>query len=230
MQKNIIATNAARHTFINGVRCQVINDKTMYGVTSILGQTKKNLSLKAWQNRVGEAQAEQIKQDAADFGSTVHRYIENYLLHGIPLPPDIEGNRVIVKTINLVLSQISEVNLIEYSVYHKELNYCGTLDCLGVINGKLCLIDWKTSKTVKPAKYLGDYKLQAAAYYHALQSSLGVEPSEARIFLFLKNERSFQQITLTEKDLNQLFEEFKVRLRMFEHNLNTVNKRKHLKV
>lgn len=38
-------------------------------------------------------------------------------------------------------------------------NYGGTLDCIGEVNGRLCLLDWKTSNNLYP-----EYLLQLAAY------------------------------------------------------------------
>lgn len=47
----------------------------------------------------------------------------------------------------------------EEPLVSEEYNYGGTLDCVGEVNGKLCLLDWKTSKALYP-----EYLLQLAAY------------------------------------------------------------------
>jgi len=47
----------------------------------------------------------------------------------------------------------------EVPLVSEEHNYGGTLDCLGEVNGKYCLLDWKTSKSL-----YADYLLQLAAY------------------------------------------------------------------
>jgi hypothetical protein len=226
VKRNILATNSTNHFYNNGIRGQVINDQQYYGVTSILGNTRKNISLKAWQDRVGKEEADRICKEATTFGNSVHKYIENYLLQDIPVPDCINGNCDITKGIKLVLSQIQEINLIEYTLANQKYGYCGTCDALGIIGGNMTLIDWKTSKTIKDAKYLEDYRLQASAYDKAIQETFGIEVKEARIFLFLKNEKSFQQVRITRKELDQLFTQFELRLAMFKNNLTIKNKRK----
>jgi hypothetical protein len=53
--------------------------------------------------------------------------------------------------------------LTEVGVYHDELMYAGTFDGVVEIDGRLLLIDWKTSRSV-----VGDMALQLAAYRYGL--------------------------------------------------------------
>lgn len=49
----------------------------------------------------------------------------------------------------------------EMHLVSEELQFGGTPDAIGRIDGKLCMIDWKTSKRVYP-----DHLVQLAAYKH----------------------------------------------------------------
>ena len=56
----------------------------------------------------------------------------------------------------------------EFFVYNSEMNYAGQVDCLGFVNRRLRMIDWKTSSMIKSS-----YMLQIHAYVLAL-ISMGV--------------------------------------------------------
>lgn len=52
--------------------------------------------------------------------------------------------------------------LIEHTVYSRTYSYAGTMDLLAEVEGKLCVVDWKTGKAVYPEAFL-----QNAAYRYA---------------------------------------------------------------
>lgn len=103
---------------------------------------------------------EKILSMAASRGTQVHNAIENYALYGIEdIDPKYE------KYFEAYLEWESEYkpNLLanECRVYHKFLRYAGTADLLAEIDGKLYLIDFKTSASVN--KMLTGVQLEAYA-------------------------------------------------------------------
>jgi hypothetical protein len=52
---------------------------------------------------------------------------------------------------------------VEQTVWHSGLEYAGTLDLLARVNGRLAVVDFKTSKGIYP-----EYELQVAAYCAAV--------------------------------------------------------------
>lgn len=101
------------------------------------------------------------KNEAADSGKIAHRWIEDYLNEENPeMPTDPEA----VKAINAFRQFETEMSPewveLEKVVYSKEHDYVGRFDALAWIDGKLTLIDFKTSKGVYREQFyqLGAYK------------------------------------------------------------------------
>ena len=70
---------------IDGVRKYDVDDEKLPSVTTILQATQdaeKAESLKRWVERVGETEAERIKNTAAKRGTAMHSYLEAYLQGG----------------------------------------------------------------------------------------------------------------------------------------------------
>lgn len=109
------------------------------------------------------------KEDAADLGTKVHKWIETYIVakqKGIKLELiDQDDIKQPVESF-LKWEKDNKVEFIssERPVYSKKYNFCGTLDFLAKINGKLMVGDLKTSKAIYPEQ---NY-LQVAAYRYAL--------------------------------------------------------------
>ena len=49
-------------------------------------------------------------------------------------------------------------------LFSKHLGLAGTVDCVGIWDGKLSIIDWKTSKKYKKKEWCENYFMQASAY------------------------------------------------------------------
>ena len=70
---------------LKGVRHYDVNDEKLPSVTTILQKTQaieKTESLKRWAEKVGETEAERIKNTAAKRGTAMHSYLETYLQGG----------------------------------------------------------------------------------------------------------------------------------------------------
>ena len=64
----------------NGSRNYEVAGYRLPSVTTILGRTKDNSFLDSWIKRKGRKEAERIKNQSATRGTSMHKYLENYVL------------------------------------------------------------------------------------------------------------------------------------------------------
>ena len=157
-------------------------------VTTVLNNiSDKKTSLDQWRNRVGDVEADRVMKEATDIGSMVHLSLENYL-NGIDdniFTDDSLGNmakKMTEKLISDALINISNVYGLEVHLVLDKL-YAGTADCVGVIDGKDTIIDFKTSKRIKKKEWIDDYFMQAAAYAMAHNEVFETKIEHAAIFM-----------------------------------------------
>lgn len=85
--------------------------------------------------------------NAADRGTAVHQAIENFLEYGIEdISPEHAGYFAAFKAFLADKNPI--IIATETKLYHKFLRYAGTADLLCIIDGKVYLIDYKTTSVL----------------------------------------------------------------------------------
>ena len=154
---------------INGERHYVAGKEKLPSVTTILSGTQdpgKADSLKAWRTRVGEAAATRIVDEAAARGTAMHKILERYIgeegyldLTNIGL----KAHNMAIRVIEQGLCNVSEYYGLESTLYYPGL-YAGATDLVGVHKGEDAIIDFKQTNKPKREEWIGDYKLQLAAY------------------------------------------------------------------
>mgnify|MGYP003145778181 FL=1 len=135
-------------------------------VTTILSKTKDDTYLKKWIADKGKAEAERIKIASATRGTSMHKYLENYVLgKGYEDLTDLgqETKRMAEKVIEVGLAPVSGFYGSEVTLYYPGL-YAGQTDLVGIHNDKETIIDFKQANRPKREEWIGDYKLQAGAY------------------------------------------------------------------
>ena len=150
----------------NGSRNYDVAGERLPSVTTILGKTKDDQFLKDWIKRKGRKEAERIKNQSATRGTSMHKYLENYVLgKGYEDLTELgqETKRMAEKVIEVGLAPVSEYFGSEVTLYYPGL-YAGSTDLVGIHNGKETVIDFKQSNRPKKEEWIGDYKLQAGAY------------------------------------------------------------------
>lgn len=116
------------------------------------------------------------RDDAADVGSNVHAYAEAWL-KGRTLPPLVTDQ---AKAGAAAFEQWMGEHSIqpvcaERRVFSREHWFAGTCDFVGVIDGELAALDFKTSSGIYP-----EHWLQLAAYSIALREEVPTLPTLAR--------------------------------------------------
>ena len=157
-------------SIINGSRHYSLDGSNLPSVTSILKATQSEedkAGIAAWKDRVGYKEAERIKNEASNRGSSMHSYIEQFLLGKFNLDLLEEENKSKKMAIEIIdnglKNKLSEVWGAEAIVYYP-YKYAGTADCIGVYDGRETILDFKQSNKPKKEEYIQDYFLQLGAY------------------------------------------------------------------
>lgn len=144
-------------------------------ITTILGDHDKQW-LKDWRASMGADRADKEMKRAADRGSAVHDMVEKYL-NNDPNPtaghlqehvPGFNQLRIRLKKIDNILTQ-------ETALWSDVLKCAGRVDCVGEYDGKLAIIDFKTSTNNKDATMIEDYYLQTTAYALMFHERYGIQ-------------------------------------------------------
>jgi ATP-dependent exoDNAse (exonuclease V) beta subunit len=102
-------------------------------------------------------------EEAADIGSLVHRFAEDFALGKDPaLPVEARARRAVDQFLGWWNANHVEVIAAERKVYSEEFRFAGTVDLVARVNGRLAVVDYKTSTGIWP-----EYRLQLAAYASA---------------------------------------------------------------
>ena len=60
--------------------------------------------------------------------------------------------------------RLTEIRALEAPLYSTHLKLAGRVDCVGVFDGKLSIVDFKTSRKLKRRDWITNYFAQEAAY------------------------------------------------------------------
>lgn len=176
-------------------------------VTKIISKCIHSDSLMYWANSLGFKHQSYKKtlEEAANIGSHAHDNIDNYLsdetyeAEEASMPhQSYNAYQSFLKWYSTICS-IASVRVI----FHEKTLTCkyfgGTLDGLYEINGKIYLVDYKTSKHIT-FKYI----LQLAAYRYMLRTELGIEIDGCIILQLSKDCISYNEFVLNFDNINHL--------------------------
>ena len=158
-------------SIINGSRHYSIKEEKLPSVTSILKATEsdeKKASIANWKERVGVQEANRIKKDASSRGTSMHAYLEKFLLGKLNLELiefTEDKSKLMADEIieNGIKNKLSEIWGTEATLYYPG-KYAGTCDACGVYEGQESIIDFKQSNKLKREEWIEDYYLQLGAY------------------------------------------------------------------
>ena len=154
---------------VNGLRHYVFEKEKLPSVTTILDQTQpaeKRESLQRWRERVGEAEAARIVDNSQTRGPALHKSREKFILgQGYLDETDVgkQAHNMAIQVIQNGLSNVTEYYGTECTLFYPGL-FAGQTDLVGVHKGQDAIIDFKQTNKPKKEEWIGDYKLQLAAY------------------------------------------------------------------
>jgi len=114
------------------------------------------------------------KQEAADKGTLIHKWAEDYVNYKLgknkkpELPEDEEISNGAMAFMQWISNNNVEFHESEALLYSKKHDYAGMADCIATVNGKKALIDFKTSKGI-----YNEMKYQVAGYRLAYEEEHG---------------------------------------------------------
>ena len=177
-----------RDTAEDGRRVYVTPEGNKYpSVTSITGMNKKEHIAK-WRMRVGEEEADRITNRALTRGTRIHQLCEDYLKG---LNPEVDMfDKDMFNQIEYWLQCIDNIHCLETPLYSDFLQTAGTVDCIAEFQGKLSVIDFKTSSRVKDRDDIYDYFMQTAAYAVMFEERTGIPIGRLVIIMGVDNDDS----------------------------------------
>jgi genome maintenance exonuclease 1 len=156
-------------------------------VTTVLSLLSE-VGIKAWRNRVGEAEADKIMDYATKTGTEMHSVIEDYLNNKID---ESEKNPRALKLFEQMKPELKRINNIvaqEVPLYSDKLGVAGRVDCIGEFDGKLSIIDFKSSRKKKQKSWIKKYFLQATAYSIMFEELCGKKADQIVILISADDE------------------------------------------
>ena len=207
-------------SIIQGSRHYMVNEENLPSVTTILKATEseeKKAKLAEWKQRVGYKQAEIISREATSRGSSMHSYLEKFLLG--KLNKDLLGDNVLEKMMadqiieNGLRNKLNEIWGCEATLYYPG-KYAGAADCIGVYENKETIIDFKQSNKPKKEEWISEYFLQLSAYSLAHDKVYGSNISQGVILLCTKD-NIFQRFIIDVDTLKNYQDQFLKKVEQF---------------
>lgn len=132
-------------------------------------------SIAAWRARVGEEEANRVSAKAAGRGTRVHQMCEDYINNKLDISKYTPADKETFLSIKSILDEnIGLVRGQEVPLYSDYLGVAGRVDCVADWNGRLAVIDFKTSKKPKKKEWISSYFMQAAAYCVMWEERTGI--------------------------------------------------------
>ena len=185
-------------------------------VTTILGKTKNQQFLKDWKAKVGEAEAERIKNLSSKRGTSMHKFLEHYILgtgYDDLTGLGQEAKSMAEKVIEIGLAPVEEYHGSEVTMYYPGL-YAGSTDLVCSHNGVDAIVDFKQANRPKKKEWIEDYYLQIAAYAMA-HDYVHESAIEKGVIMICTPDLYYQEFVINGAELRQYKHKFLKRLDMY---------------
>jgi genome maintenance exonuclease 1 len=167
--------------------------KNLPSVTTILDKTKSEESREAlnrWRRSVGAEKAQQITTEAANRGTRMHTYLEDYVKTGeikerTSNPFSWASHAMAHVVVEKGLKNVNEFWGIEVPLYFPGI-YAGTTDGAGIHLNEESILDYKQSNKPKRREWIEDYFVQLCAYAEAHNEVHGTRIRKGVILMCVK--------------------------------------------
>mgnify|MGYP001476705885 FL=1 len=207
-------------TTTDGVRLYETPEGNKYpSITTVLSVRNKK-GLFEWRKRVGEDVANYVARKAANRGTSVHHMCEDYLnndfdeeKHKKKFLPYVLFNQLKES----VLQKVDNIYAQECGLYSDKYKVAGRVDCIAEYEGKLSIIDFKTSSKERSDDWNESYYIQASAYAEMFEERTGITIDQVVILVvtedgvvqeFVKNKTEYLPL------LSDVIREWKVKNEM----------------
>jgi len=167
--------------------------KRLPSVTTVLDRTKpeeKKQALNEWRRRVGVENAQKITTEAANRGTRMHTYLEDYIKQGQlkergSNPFGWASHAMAQTVIEDGLVNVNEIWGVEIPLYFPSL-YAGTTDGCGLHLNEESILDYKQTNKPKREEWIEDYYLQLTAYALAHNEVYGTNIRKGVVLMCVK--------------------------------------------
>ena len=199
-------------SLIEGTRHYDVSNEILPSVTTILQATQseeKAASLARWKSKVGEKEAERVKNEAASRGTAMHQFLEYYIQNKKLLDLTDEGREASSMGQAIIengLKDLEEIWGSEVTLFYPGL-YAGQTDLCGIYTGRESIIDFKQTNKPKKREWIEDYFLQLAGYAmaHDVVYKTCVDQG---VVLMCSKDGFFQKFTSTGKEFTRYKHKF----------------------
>ena len=210
--KYVDATRVEEH----GSRTYDVLGARLPSVTTVLGKTKNQQFLKDWKAKVGEAEAERIKNLSSKRGTSMHKFLEHYILgtgYDDLTGLGQEAKAMAEKIIEIGLAPVEEYYGSEVTMYYPGL-YAGSTDLVCSHNGVDAIVDFKQANRPKKREWIEDYYLQIAAYAMA-HDYVHNSKIQKGVIMVCTPDLYYQEFVIEGAELRQYKHKFLKRLDMY---------------
>ncbi len=206
----------SQRELIKGQRHYALNEEKLPSVTTILSETQsdeKKESLARWKARVGETEAERIKDSSASRGTNMHLHLERYILGSGHMDLTDEGQvagDMAQVIIDKGLCDMGEIWGSEVTLFYPNL-YAGATDLVGVFDYEDSIVDFKQSNKPKKKEWIDDYFMQLGAYAMAHNCVYDTEITQG-VILMCTPDKYFQKFQIKGKEFIKYQHKFLERL------------------
>ena len=202
-----------------GKRVYEISNYRLPSVTTILGATKDQKFLKDWKARVGEKEADRIKNVSSSRGTSMHKFLESFVT-GVGYDDLTElgqaAKPMAEKIMEVGLAPVDEYYGSEVTLHYPGL-YAGQTDLVCLHNGYETIVDFKQANRPKKKEWIEDYYLQIAAYAMAHDYVYGSAIRQG-VIMVCTPDLYYQEFKITDHELRTWKHRFLKRLDMY-HDL-----------
>lgn len=197
-----LKTNLLELTDLENIQLKTVNhegkryylgedDMKYPSVTTVVGlQSREHIKL--WRKRVGEETANKITKRATKRGTSFHQHVEDYLRKEKDF---IEFDNILqegmFKAVQPILDEIVPLAL-EAPLWSPNLKMAGRVDCVGMFDGKLCIIDFKSSAKMKEEHMAEPWFIQMTAYALMVEELTGHPIEECMALVGVEGMNTFQ--------------------------------------
>lgn len=172
-------------------------------ITTALGYRDK-WKWAQWRASIGEEEAKRITRHATTRGTSLHNIAERYINNEdeyVKTPgekmPHVQQSWKVLQ--NVIDSRINNVHMQECPLYSDTLRVAGRVDCIAEFDGKLSIIDFKTSSKVKDRDDIHSYFMQECAYAIMYEEQTGT-PIDQLITIMIVDGSSTPVIFVEKKE------------------------------